>query len=44
MHRTGKHGIDRRCMTLDEMTERGMSLNQAGFWISSRREYEKEEK
>jgi len=43
MHRTGKYGVDRRCMTVDEMTARGMSLNPAGFWISSKREYEKEE-
>lgn len=34
MHRTGKHGVDRRCMTTDEMTGKGMCLNAAGFWVS----------
>ena len=36
-HRTGRFGVDRRCMTIDEMTARGMSMNKAGFWISSSR-------
>lgn len=34
MHRTGRHGHDRRCMTTPEMTAKGMSVNAAGFWIS----------
>jgi hypothetical protein len=34
-HRTGNHGIDRRCLTVEEMTERRMCKNAAGFWISS---------
>jgi hypothetical protein len=34
-HRTGDHGKDRRCLTADEMTDKGMSRNAAGFWISS---------
>ena len=34
-HRTGEHGIDRRCMTVDEMEGRGMGKNTSGFWISS---------
>lgn len=34
MHRTGKHGHDRRCMTPLEMTAKGMCVNAAGFWIS----------
>jgi hypothetical protein len=34
-HRTGEHGKDRRCLTLDEMADKGMSKNAAGFWISS---------
>jgi hypothetical protein len=43
MHRTGRHGIDRRCMTTDEMTAKGMSLNAQSFWISERNErFEKE--
>ena len=43
MHRTGRHGIDRRCMTTDEMTAKGMSLNAQSFWITERNErFEKE--
>jgi hypothetical protein len=34
MHRTGKHGVDRRCRTKEEMTDKGMCLNTAGFWVS----------
>ena len=34
-HRTGEHGKDRRCLTPDEMLAKGMSLNGAGFWITS---------
>jgi len=34
MHRTGKHGVDRRCRTPLEMTEKGMLVNNDGFWIS----------
>jgi len=37
MHRTGKHGVDRRCMTVDEMTEKGMSLNASEFWITEKK-------
>jgi hypothetical protein len=33
-HRTGKHGVDRRCLTEDEMLAKGMSLNKDGFWIT----------
>lgn len=33
-HRTGKHGVDRRCRTPDEMMAKGMLLNAQGFWIS----------
>lgn len=32
-HRTGKHGVDRRCRTIEEMTDIGMSLNKDGYWI-----------
>lgn len=35
-HRTGKHGVDRRCMTPDEMTALGMLVNDAGFWITEK--------
>lgn len=34
-HRHGEHGVDRRCMTVAEMTAKGMSKNAAGFWISA---------
>jgi hypothetical protein len=35
-HRTGKHGVDRRCRTVDEMIEKGYSKNKLGFWIASK--------
>ena len=35
-HRTGKHGVDRRCRTVNEMIERGYSKNKLGFWIASK--------
>ncbi len=34
-HRTGKYGVDRRCMTTEEMTAKGMVLRDDGFWWSS---------
>lgn len=34
-HRHGTHGLDRRCLTSIEMLAKGMSLNAAGFWITS---------
>jgi len=34
-HRRGEHGIDRRCLTQEEMAGKGMALNAAGFWISA---------
>lgn len=36
-HRTGRHGIDRRCMTEEEMIADGMCLNQSGFWITQKK-------
>jgi hypothetical protein len=33
-HRTGEHGVNRRCRTPDEMTARGMLKNASGFWIT----------
>lgn len=35
-HRHGDFGIDRRCMTPFEMTERGMFVGGDGFWRGSR--------
>jgi hypothetical protein len=34
-HRTGDFEVSRRCKTRDEMERMGMSINSAGFWISS---------
>jgi len=42
LHRIGKFGIDRRCMTTEEMTAAGMSLNKDGFWISETKEQRKQ--
>lgn len=39
VHRTGKHGVDRRCMTPDEMKAKGMLINKAGFWITEESHY-----
>lgn len=33
-HRTGTHGVDRRCLTELEMLQRGMAKNAGGWWIS----------
>ena len=35
-HRTGQHGVDRRCKTPDEMISRGMCLNAEGYWITEK--------
>ena len=34
-HRIGDHGVNRRCMSPKAMYQAGMSINGAGFWISS---------
>ena len=34
MHRTGEHGVNRRCRTPEEMKAKGMLINHAGFWIT----------
>ena len=34
-HRTGEHGIDRRCLTADEMLAKGMHKGADGFWRGS---------
>lgn len=33
-HRTGKYGVNRRCLTPEEMTAKGMLVNHAGFWVT----------
>lgn len=35
-HRTGKHGVDRRCRTVEEMIQRGMLVNKDGFWVTEK--------
>ena len=32
-HRIGDHGVDRRCMTDEEMLGRGMFINATGWWV-----------
>lgn len=34
-HRTGQHGKDRRCMTVDEMKAKGMATNGRGYWVTA---------
>jgi len=34
-HRSGQHGVDRRCLTEPEMLAKGMAKNAAGFWVGS---------
>lgn len=34
MHRVGTHGVDRRCITEEEMLAKGMVLNAQSFWMS----------
>lgn len=41
MHRTGDHAINegpdrRRCLTVDEMVEKGMAQNDRGVWTTGR--------
>lgn len=35
MHRTGRFGRNRRCMTVDEMSAAGMVRASSRFWISA---------
>jgi hypothetical protein len=32
-HRTGRHGLDRRCRTPAEMMQCNMARNRHGFWV-----------
>lgn len=36
-HRVGVIGVDRRCLTSDEMTAKGWRLNGRGFWLTEAR-------
>jgi hypothetical protein len=40
-HRTGEHCIRRRCLTPEEMLEKGMALNEGGYWVSEKMTEEK---
>lgn len=33
-HRTGSHGVNRRCRTPEEMLLKGMALRSDGFWVA----------
>ncbi len=33
-HRVGEHGVNRRCLTVAEMTAKGYGRNTAGFWVT----------
>lgn len=33
-HRTGSHGVNRRCRSIEEMLEKGMALRKDGFWVA----------
>lgn len=35
-HRTGKYGETRRCLTPEEMLQKGMLKNKDGFWIGEK--------
>jgi phage replication-related protein YjqB (UPF0714/DUF867 family) len=34
-HRVGDHGVDRRCLTPDEMRAKGMDVSASGYWVSA---------
>jgi hypothetical protein len=34
-HRDGDHGVNRRCLSADEMTAKGMFIAADGFWRGS---------
>ncbi len=34
-HRSGQHGVDRRCLTEPEMLTKGMAKGSTGFWVGS---------
>ena len=33
-HRTGAYGLNRRCLSPEEMQSKGMVLRKDGFWIT----------
>lgn len=38
-HRVGEHGVDRRCLTVEEMEAKTWRKNEAGFWLSEPRQW-----
>lgn len=36
-HRVGEFGVDRRCLTPDEMLAREWRKNERGFWLTKAR-------
>jgi len=34
-HRFGQHGVDRRCLTNNEMVGKGMARRDDGFWVGA---------
>ncbi len=34
-HRSGAYGKDRRCLSSDEMAERGRAINASGYWVTA---------
>lgn len=34
-HRVGEFGVDRRCLTPDEMLAKKMAVNARGFWVTA---------
>ena len=38
-HRRGKFGVNRQCLTIEEMQSKGWALNSAGFWVGNRSNY-----
>lgn len=34
-HRTGDFGVDRRCMTTEEMISKKMAKNAKGLWVTA---------
>lgn len=34
-HRHGDFGVDRRCMTPEEMRAKKMEVNAAGYWVTA---------
>lgn len=33
-HRTGEHGVNRRCLSAGEMERKGMVVNVKGYWVT----------